>query len=188
MIKCKCIESDIMSKVFIKECNDLESINIDDTNINIKRKEYLNKLKGHNKIMSYLAWCYLKEIVSKEYNLDIDKLNLFYNEFGKPMFKEFCFNISHSENIIAIAISQKEIGVDIQLIKKDTSLLAKKMNIENNNEEVIKRFSAIEAYYKKIGTGINYSSLKEIKNCYQKVITINDKQYVLSVDSEEKIV
>ena len=31
------------------------------------------------------------------YNLDVDLLNLKYNEKGKPLFDEFYFNISHSK-------------------------------------------------------------------------------------------
>lgn len=170
-----------MAKVYIKKIDDIENVNIDLTTINKEKVNRLNKLKGHSKTMSYLAWLFLKEKVLEEYSLDIDKLNLSYNEYGKPLFNEFCFNISHSNNIIAIALSDKEVGIDIQLINQDTKLLAKKMNIENNSIEVIKRFSAIEAYYKKIGTGINYSLLKEKKECKQEILTIDGLDYVLSL-------
>ena len=178
-----------MSKVYIKSYGKVDKVIIDLSNINVKRKEYLNKLKGHNQIMSYLAWNYLKEIVLKELKLDIDKLNLTYNEYGKPLFDEFCFNISHSQNVIAIAISSKDIGIDIQCLDvNDTFLLAKKMNMENNPKEVIERFSKIEAHGKKIGKGINMSSFQKTPEIsLLKRLNIENKEFVLSVDSEEAI-
>ena len=176
-----------MSKVYIKCFLNLEEVNIDLSTINPIRREYLKKQKGHNKIMSYLAWTYLKEIVYKEYHLNIDELNLTYNQYNKPLFKEFCFNISHSENVVAVAISNENIGVDIQLIKNQTNKsLAHKMKLENDPIIVIEKFSKIEAHYKKVGIGINISTLdKNVDISLQKRLILQNNPYVLSVDSDD---
>lgn len=178
-----------MSKVFVRSIN-VDEIIIDTNNYNKQRKEYIDSLKGKRKVISYYAFIMLKEIVLKEYNLNIDDLTLKYNEYGKPLFDEFDFNISHSNNIIAIAISKKEIGIDIQLIKDDVNVFAKTLNLKNDSIEVYKHLSKIEAYYKKIGTGINKSSLKNNLNdsikIEQKILLNNNLKYVLSVCNEDE--
>ena len=42
---------------------------------------------------------------------------LYYNQYGKPYKKNICFNVSHSGNYIVLAVSNKEIGIDIEILK-----------------------------------------------------------------------
>ena len=66
--------------------------------------------------------------------------------------------------------------------------LAKKMNVdENDNLAIIKKFSMLEAYYKKIGTGIFPSQLSDDINInYQAVLSNDANQYVISVSCDDK--
>jgi phosphopantetheine--protein transferase-like protein len=48
--------------------------------------------------------------------LNLDEISLSVN--GKPCVKDFCFSISHSNELITIGVSTDEIGIDIQEIKK----------------------------------------------------------------------
>lgn len=174
-----------MSRVYVKQVN-LDNIVIDFSEVNAERKNYINRLKGNRKIISYLSWLFLKEIVLKEYNLNVDELNLSYNEYNKPLFKEFFFNISHSNNVIAIGISNKEIGVDVQLVSDSINFLLKEVKKDLNKYELTKLFSASEAYYKKIGTGLNRSFLKE--NVFiekQELIKFNSDEYILSISHND---
>ena len=181
-----------MANVYVKKISDFANINVDLSNINKTRKEYLEKLSSNSQKISYYAWIFLKERVLEEFNLNIDELHLTYNEHGKPMFKEFCFNISHSKNLIAVGVSNNPIGVDIQVIEgKDVSKLTKKLEIKDDDIPAFyKVFSSLEAKGKKEGNGIFPSSLKN-KDCdISKQLIISDEtdEYVLSVDcADEKI-
>ena len=177
-----------MANVYIKKVNN--DINVDLSSINPNRKEYLQKLKGNSLIKSYQAWLVLKDIVLKEFSLDIDKLMLKYNKNKKPYFDEFEFNISHSDEYICVGVASSLIGVDIQLIDKshDFSKIAKRINASDNYLDFYKRFSGLEAYNKKLGFGLKPSLLKENINIdYQQILLLSNKEYVLSVCCNEKI-
>lgn len=91
------------------------------------------------------------------------------SKFGKPYFKtaKKSFNISHSGNYVIIAVSDYNIGIDIQRMEKRNELVAEKnfcqsecayIN-ENDNEDIKRqRFYEIwtikEAYLKNTGLGL----------------------------------
>lgn len=68
---------------------------------------------------------------------NIDSLKISYNEHGKPYFinsqKPLYFNISHSKDMVICAVSDTEIGIDIQ-------------KISDCKMEVVKRFFADSEY------------------------------------------
>lgn len=41
----------------------------------------------------------------------------YLNEFGKPLSKDICFNISHSHGVVIFAINDVDVGVDIEKIR-----------------------------------------------------------------------
>lgn len=176
-----------MANVYVKKISDFNNQKVDLSSINPVRRTYLEKLSLNAQKISFYAWLLLKEKALEEFDLDIDSLQLFYNEHGKPMFKEFCFNISHSKNLIAVGLSKNLIGIDIQVIEgKDVSKLSKKMEIEENDIPAFyKVFSSLEAKGKKEGKGIFPSSLKAKDCSISKQLMLSDgtHSYVLSVDS-----
>ncbi|MBE5757183.1 MAG: hypothetical protein E7342_05205 [Clostridiales bacterium] len=58
-------------------------------------------------------------ILDKYYNLQITDKDLKKTEFGKLYIENnpIYFNISHSQNVVAIAISNENVGVDVEVIK-----------------------------------------------------------------------
>ena len=179
-----------MANVYVKKLSAFKNVNIDLSSINKTRKEYLEKLASKSQKISYYAWLLLKEKVLEEFSLDIDKLELTYNKHGKPLFKEFCFNISHSKNLIAVGVSTNPIGVDIQAIEgKDISKLSRKLQIDDGDIPAFyKVFSSIEAKGKKEGTGIYPSSLKDKDYIIAKQLMIseNSNVYVLSIYCDDE--
>ena len=178
-----------MTYVYVKNIDDFNDVIINLDNINPTRKAYLEKLNPNSQKISYYAWILLKEKVFEVYNLDIDKLKLKYNDNGKPLFDEFFFNISHSRELIAVAISNEEVGIDVQAIEgKDVSKLSKRLQVSSDDLPAFyKVFSSLGAKGKKEGNGILPSSLlnknKEISK--QLMLTDNDYNYVLSIDCED---
>jgi hypothetical protein len=159
-----------MSKIFIYKVN--YDINVDTSLVNVS----FNNKKGNSLIISFNAYLKLKELLLDQYNIDMNKLTIIKNEYGKPYFKDLdiFFNISHSEDYFIIGLANKEIGVDIQKItNKSMPFLAKKMNVdENDNLAIIKKFSMLEAYYKKIPKHILDFCLAKIPLKQQELISL----------------
>ena len=123
----------------------------------------------------------LKEVLS------IDEENLDYNERGKPYLKDgsLFFNISHSRGIIGIAVSDREIGFDLERVK-DVSLDTLKMlseKIYNDSDRrnnacdiasIQKVFTIKEAYLKYIGIGLVMNINKIIIDYDNKTIKYQD--------------
>ena len=73
----------------------------------------------------------LEYAVSRLYRIGFPELSRSKGEHGKPCFcihPEVCFNISHSGNLVICAVSDFEIGIDIQeKTRMDTDRIAKKV-------------------------------------------------------------
>lgn len=88
------------------------------------------------KLQSQLGRHLTKQIASaffKEDNLEIIVEN------GKPKFKNsnLCFNISHTNNIVAIAFDTHPLGLDVEYMKeRDFKALFERYNINSNDKEM----------------------------------------------------
>lgn len=154
----------------IRDCNDYIPDGIFRKEIN---KYENSKLKEEN----YAAWSTLYAILKNEYQ--VSDFNVRYNQYQKPYIKDLYFNISHSNKMIAIIISNEECGIDIEYInsQKDISNLKKRFHI-SNDDEFYKQWTRKEAYLKKLGTGIKISSLfEEVKGISTIKVKDNDGNY-----------
>ena len=88
--------------------------------------------------------------------IDISKIT--YNENGKPLLDNLYFSISHSDEYTILVTSDKEIGVDIEHIRKiDESL--KKTFLKNENASDIQFLEYMthqESYIKLNGFGLRH--------------------------------
>jgi len=173
---------------------DTENITEKDININIKSK-------GYKSVNSYIAYSFLRNIAQKFLNTDSSELTIVTTQNGKPYFKNyknFHFSISHTNNLVAIAISDTEIGIDAELIRDIDLKIAdrfftekEKEYIYNSTDLAINRFFELwtkkEAYIKQ--KSLNLSSLSSIdvtqsttnKNFYTEKLS----GYYLSVYTEK---
>ncbi len=116
-----------------------------------------------------------KAVIKRTFGIDIAKQKFAYTEHRKPYLPDFpdvYFNISHSGEYVACAVSNKPIGVDIQNIGEYNSDVAKRVcnekeleQIENSSDqasEFTKLWTQKEAVLKMNGTGI---ASGDIKNC-----------------------
>ena len=127
--------------------------------INESQKEKALKYKNDKDQMRSLLSSYLKNLISKE--------EILYKEKGKPYFLNGpFFNISHSGKYVILAISNKEVGVDIEEnVPKDMTMLLKIFN--EAEAKVIKEHAdfyylwcAKESLIKCMGKSIN--KIKEV--------------------------
>lgn len=102
----------------------------------------LKDIKGieKKKVQSQLGRHLAKQIASvffKEENLEIVAEN------GKPKFKNsnLCFNISHTNNIVAVAFDTHPVGLDVEYMKeRDFKALFERYNINSNDKEMFYQF------------------------------------------------
>lgn len=114
-----------------------------------------------------------KDISSKEAlkktlkNYNINNIELVYNEYGKPYLKDNAvyFNISHTKNTIVIAVSDTEVGIDIQYKcykprVKDKYFTKSEIEYIDNALDKEDAFTRVwvkkEAYVKMLGQGLSY--------------------------------
>lgn len=115
----------------------------------------------------------------------IQESPIYRTKLGKPYFKNInvFFNYSHSDNYIACAISNYDVGIDIEetdRIITNTMVKVCNLNQVNKLEELVKR----EAFCKLIGDGIAMFFDKDnFKNIDRNSITIKNKEYICSIYS-----
>ena len=136
-----------------------------------------------------------KEIVKhffyKKYNTELSQEDFKKNPNGKPFIDknpDFHFNISHSKSAVAVAFSEKPIGVDIEKLRTTDPRVAKRFFTEKEQEYILQnpdiRFFEIwtkkEAAIKQKGLAI-----KDIKNIStENTETFFKDGYVISVCTE----
>ncbi len=75
------------------------------------------------------AYDFAKKIACKKYNIDTSALEIERNAHGKPYFKnlpDFHFNISHSHDLIVVAVSEHPVGIDIEKNRVPNLRIAKR--------------------------------------------------------------
>lgn len=140
-----------------------------------QRKAAVERLKNRKTaIMSLAAGLQLQEIVEKECGISPDNLDIFTNKHGKPYIDRchnFYFNISHSDDFLAVAYGNREMGIDVEKLKEHDMTVAKRcftadeydyvcqkhLNVHIGEQQY--RFCRVwtmkEAYLKYRGTGIS---------------------------------
>lgn len=130
-----------------------------------------------DKFLSLLSFNLLQFAINNEYNKIISKFQCFtYNEFGKPYLQNelanIFFSISHIKRCVAVAISSKEVGIDVCDYRKIKASTIKGTMSEKEQNEILKdeksfaKFWSIkEAFSKQKGESI-LNNLKEIDYSY----------------------
>ncbi|MCR3758495.1 4'-phosphopantetheinyl transferase superfamily protein [Clostridium felsineum] len=182
-----------------------------DFNLSKKKFEYFLDFiseKEKEKILKYTRYedslrSLQGELILKNI-LSLDKVQLKYNKWGKPELTNdsgIHFNISHSSEWVAVGISSKPIGVDIQKVDKIDLSIAKSCFSKNENEYILslpsnerkdaffKLWTLKEAFIKAKGMGL-YMPLDsftiEILNHKPTLHSDKNEKCQLSVERVEK--
>ena len=128
-------------------------------NINEKQKEKALRFKNEKDQIRSMISSYLINSLSKE--------ELLFNEMGKPFYENGpFFNVSHSGKFVIMAVSDKEIGVDIEENnEQDMSSLIKIFNeaevkLLKEHADFYYLWCAKESLIKCMGSSIN--KIKEV--------------------------
>ena len=142
-------------EIYIIEKKNLEKVK-EETLLQYQKKEISDKEKLAIHCLSYLL---VDKFLEEVY--DIKSREIVF-ENGKPILIDGgkYFSISHSEDLIAIAFSNSNCGVDIEKIKlREFQKISKKMKFEVETlGEFYQEWTKYEALYK-LGKDIEYGSV-----------------------------
>lgn len=118
----------------------------------------LNHIEKYKQEIDYtnslIAWHILKKQLKEDFN---ETLNIVkFNEYGKPLIENLSFNISHSNNIIVVGISNKTIGIDIEMEKtiNQEEKIKQLLNLNSSYNSLIEEWTKYEATIKYYGLAI----------------------------------
>lgn len=167
-----------------------------------QKQEKVNQLYFDiDKKLSLFAEIIVRILVCKKLNINNTKIVFNKGRYGKPHIKgypNFHYNISHTRNAIAIALSDNSIGVDIEKVGKAQLKIATLFFTTIEQEYINEAFSKAdirfyevwtkkEAYIKYIGKGLSMplNSFNTLdKTISEKIQSFNKDEYIISICSE----
>lgn len=138
-----------------------------------RQKEILKKADINDRKRSLAGDILVKKYLSKLYGTQKEKIEIKKGKHKKPYVINLPahFNVSHSGNYTVVAISDRPIGIDIEVIKEFSAITAKKLfnedelkyisgNSSTRKKSLMQKcfyeiWTAKEAYLKYLGTGIS---------------------------------
>ncbi len=156
---------------------------------------YLNIKKQTTQDLNKESMLFVHDMMIKHFNFDDSCEEIIFNEFGKPYYKnkKLYFNISHSNNVILVGVSDTELGVDIECIKDYKRIIEKKMfnkeellflnslDYDNRLDVFFERWTKIEAWTKYNGLSITHGlKNKDFSNTFSFKINYNNNEYYIS--------
>lgn len=175
-----------MNKLYIGSIQNLsnEDFNLYYSKASIQRKEKIDAFRFINDSKLSLMAEMLLRYALKENKLNED-INYLYNENKKPYLKDnIYFNLSHSGDYAICAISENEVGCDIEKIKDVNLKIAKRFfyeeeynNVLKDNKLFFRYWTLKESYLKAKGIGIK--GLDNAKIDIESSTINNDNKYHL---------
>lgn len=129
-----------------------------------EKQREISSIKVEKKQIERIVSDHLKRTALAEY-CGVDPLGIEFSkgEKGKPFAKglDVCFNVSHSGDFVVCAVSEKEIGTDVEKIRPVNPRTAEKFATPSELEYIRSHENGLfeiwvlkEAYFKCIGTGL----------------------------------
>ena len=165
-----------------------------------QRRAEIEKIKNPRvKAEKLFAWLLLEYAVKADFGCALSSLNPRKTDSGKWVADRIFFSISHSDGIIAVAVSDKPVGVDIQgevvpraknfaekvLNERELSELSE-LTDKDKSKQLIELWSKKEALFKLDGDGV-FSPKKIDTKSFVSFVQINEAKgtSILSVASRD---
>ena len=159
-----------------------------------RKKEIDNCSNQDVKNEKFYAWKLLEYALRESIGKDLKKLNI-YKEKSKWLCDDCEFSISHCDNLVAIVISKKPVGIDIEKIDKrfddikPSKILCEDETLENevSGQYLNKVWTIKEAVFKKhAGENFNPAKISLTNEKYAtKIIKDGEVQYYLTLASDD---
>ena len=160
-----------------------------------ERGQKVDSYKREKDKLLSLATGYLLNVALKNLGVQLNDVKLSETEKGKPYFvspSNLFISISHSGDYAFLALSDSEIGIDVQQIKQVQSGLIEKTLTKLERESLQEKeqfftfWSVKESYLKLIGTGLS-AGLKNVEfNLQNGNISFNQKPQKVKTHVEEQ--
>ena len=138
-------------------------------------------------------YAFVKKLAAEKYN----NTEIVKTKKGKPYFKyipDLFFNVSNKDSLTVIAMSDSEVGVDVERVKKATLKVIKRF-LKEEADYITEcdsdyRFFVIwtkkEAYLKCKGTGLS-GGLNSVNVLKLPIQTVAHEDYIISVCNEKDL-
>ena len=142
-----------------------------------RREKALQYKKLDDRKRSVLAFVLLQHALREEYGIN-EVPEFVYNEFGKPSFSNLPirFSLSHCKDAVACAVSDHNIGIDVETIVPYNPDVARRVctaaelemleQSENKDVDFIKLWTAKETISKYEGMGLSLPFSEIVTNRY----------------------
>ena len=133
-----------------------------------RKKEILKKSDINDRKRSLAGDILIKKYLSKLYGIPQEKIEIKKGAYGKPYVLNLPahFNVSHSGDYTVVAIGDRPIGIDIEVIKDFSAILAKKLF----NDDELQYISGSSATRKKSLMQMSFFEIWTAKEAYLKYL------------------
>ena len=138
------------------------------------------------------AYSLLYAAAKKEYGIDLDPLDITKTENGKPLHPSLCFSVSNSKGICAVALSENEVGLDIEEEISGERAVRIRKSILHPNEapdtDITALWTKKEAVFKLLGGKVFVGPEIDTTAYYTeaKELVFGERRFKLCVASEIK--
>ncbi|MDD2362492.1 MAG: 4'-phosphopantetheinyl transferase superfamily protein [Oscillospiraceae bacterium] len=148
-----------MTKLYFIEIS--EVIDIDEFNrllLSVSKEKQERIMRFHfdiDKKLSLYSEVFVRTIICEMFNINNKEITFEKNEYGKPYLKgypDFQFNLSHTRNAIAIAVSDKLVGVDIEKVKVADLKIAKRFFTKSEMDYIMQAMNDIDKRFYEVWT------------------------------------
>ena len=188
----------MLKKDFEKQTIDCAYVVIKKFPFDTPSREVLPESRAHeiancqsNKVKDskFYAWKLLEEVVAEKFDRKISDA-YFDKSIGKWKMENLHFSISHSQDVVSIAVSYSPIGVDIELIneerfstlRKEKILSDEELNKSLSSKDLCVIWSQKEALFKSLDKRCFIPREINVESGVQsQILSIDDREFVLSV-------
>ena len=165
------------------------------TKIYPEKQKIINKYANKDDQKRSIISEYLLMQLFKDEGIDYSLKKIYINENGKPYTDDIYFNISHKDDYVCACLSNKEIGIDIEIIKEYNKNTLKVFALDDeikdikNNVDFYKLYTLKEAYIKM--KGLNITNIKDVSfkltdniicsDINIDITVIQDNNYIISI-------
>ena len=152
------------------------------------------------KRQKWCSWKLLEYALKHSFGLKIDQCSFVKNDNGKWSTDKCEFSMSHCDGAVAVAVSEKNVGVDIEsnrsfsceriarkILAEKEKLIYEQLSDEERHDFLLEKWTAKESLFKRDGGKVFVPEKYDttINDVYSEKIKLKESEYQLSVASDD---